>query len=367
MAGIAISYRREDTAWITGRIFDRLKSHYENPDNDQTEEKPVVFLDYDSTPVGVDFREYIKGAFDNCDVLLAVIGPHWMGDDATGKPRITHEDDWVRIEIETALKKNIPVVPVLIDRTPMPSKEALPEDIRNLVYRQAAVIDTQLDFNSHMERLIRQIDRLLGEPIIVRERRPQRKPVQLLSSPMRLPKGLNYGAAAILLCVVAAAVWYFIQAQRKSFPEPVYTVYSSPDLGVTVVYPNNIFTLDTTERQQRRLSMRDPEGRPLVRVLRTALPGHKDVKLGRQQEADELRRMEYPLTYIAPENEKNWSNWYILSGVKHGTEFYFRRWYSDDSVVSLEFLYPKDLAPLFDKLIPRMTHEFSFSSTSPKT
>ena len=158
MARIAISYRREDTGWITGRIFDRLKNHYENAANTASKEKSVVFLDYDSTPVGVDFRDYIKRAFDNCDVLVAVIGPDWMGDDGTGKTRLGRSDDWVRIEIETALKKNIPIIPALIDRTPMPSKETLPDDVRDLVYRQAAVIDTQVDFNSHMERLIRQID-----------------------------------------------------------------------------------------------------------------------------------------------------------------------------------------------------------------
>jgi hypothetical protein len=158
-----------------------------------------------------------------------------------------------------------------------------------------------------------------------------------------------------------------LQGQKKSFPDPAYTVYSSPDLGVTVVFPNNIVTLDTTERMQRRLLLRDGAGRPLIRVLRTALPEHKDVRLGRQQEVDDLKRMDYTLTYIAPENEKSWSNWYVLSGVKHGTEFYFRRWYSDDSVVSLEFIYPKELAPLFDKLIPTMTHEFAFTSPSPKT
>jgi hypothetical protein len=138
MAGIAISYRREDTGWITGRIFDRLKNHYENPENNRGEEKPVVFLDYDSTPVGVDFRKYIKGVFDDCDILLAIIGPHWMGDDVTGKSRIIRDDDWVHIEIDTALKKTIPVVPILIDRTPMPTKEALPEDIRDLVSHTSA-------------------------------------------------------------------------------------------------------------------------------------------------------------------------------------------------------------------------------------
>jgi hypothetical protein len=73
MARIGISYRREGSGWIPGRIFDRLKSHYEDTTNAAPNAEPVVFLDYDSTPVGVDFRNYIKRVFDTCDFLLAVI------------------------------------------------------------------------------------------------------------------------------------------------------------------------------------------------------------------------------------------------------------------------------------------------------
>lgn len=163
MAGIAISYRRDDTGWITGRIFDRLKNHYEKPAANENE-GTVVFLDYDSIPVGVDFREYIQEILDKRDVLIAVIGPHWVGKDGTQKPRIGRDDDWVRIEIETALKKNIPVIPLLIDRTPMPNKGDLPGELHGLIYRQAATIDTGIDFNSNMARLNHQIDRLLAMP-----------------------------------------------------------------------------------------------------------------------------------------------------------------------------------------------------------
>ena len=74
----------------------------------------------------------------------------------------------------------------------------------------------------------------------------------------------------------------------------------------------------------------------------------------------------FTLTYIAPEKGQNWSNWYVLSGINHGTELYFRRWYAEDSIVSREFMYPKELAPLFDKVIPTMTHELAFTSTAPK-
>lgn len=375
MARIAISYRREDSGWITGRIFDRLKNHYEDATNTASNEEPVVFLDYDSTPVGVDFRNYIKRVFDNCDVLLAVIGPDWMGDDGTGKTRLSHSDDWVRIEIETALKKNIPVIPVLIDRTPLPSKETLPEDVRDLVYRQAAVIDTEIDFNAHMERLIRQIDRLAGKPLVT----PKKSTPLGLKSPAPSPAPLRtplvYGLAALAICAIAIAAWLFFYPQRDlSDPASIaansgnwsYTVYRSPDLGVTFAFPRDVFSLDTTERKQQRLYLRDANGRPLVRVLRTPLPENKDVKIGRDKEVDDLERMDYTLTYIAPELDKNWSNWYVLSGVKMGTEFYFRRWYSDDSAVSIEFVYPKDLAPIFEKLVPIMTQDFTYTSTIPK-
>ena len=183
-----------------------------------------------------------------------------------------------------------------------------------------------------------------------------------------------YGLAVLAVCVAAIAAWLLVQSQRTSFPaytgysgsDLSYTVYNSQDLGVTLSFPRSVFSLDTTERKQGRLFLRDGEGQPLVQVLRTALPEHKDVKVGREQEIEDLKRMDYTLTYVAPEKEQNWSNWYVLSGVKRGTEFYFRRWYSDDSVVSLEFIYPKELAALFEKLIPTMTHEFAFTAASPK-
>jgi ABC-type amino acid transport substrate-binding protein len=176
VVAIAISYRRDDTGWITGRIFDRLKQHYEKNEGDVLDSTSGVFMDYDSIPAGVDFRKRIKAVLDKSDILLAIIGPRWLAQDGSGNPRITREGDWVRIEIDTALKKNIPVIPVLIDRTPMPDKAALPNDIHDLVYRQAAIVDTQLDFNTHMDRLIRQIDRLLGRSTTEpkeREGRPQ--------------------------------------------------------------------------------------------------------------------------------------------------------------------------------------------------
>jgi hypothetical protein len=166
-------------------------------------------MDYDSTPVGVDFRKHIKRVLDECSILLAVIGPRWIGDDGKGQPRIMEESDWVRVEIEVALANHIPVVPVLIDRTPMPTVDMLPEGIRDLVYRQAAVIDTQLDFNSHIDRLIREIDRLLG---IAAPRQRSRRSREAL--------GWLGGTLFALVVGGLTAIVYFFPLHKSSIPKP---------------------------------------------------------------------------------------------------------------------------------------------------
>ena len=98
---IVLSYRREDTKWIAPRIFERLVDHYG---------KGSVFIDIDSMPFGVDFREHIEETVRNCSALLAIIGPNWVGKDAAGASCISNQNDWVRLEIESALANNIPGV-----------------------------------------------------------------------------------------------------------------------------------------------------------------------------------------------------------------------------------------------------------------
>ena len=162
MTGIAICYRREDTGWIAGRIFDRLKAHYQKAEIASSSAVPKIFMDYDSIPLGVDFRDYLKGVLDRSEVVLALIGPRWAdAEDGVRNRRLNMENDWVRVEVETALKRKIPLIPVLIDRTPLPNPASLPESIRDLTFRHCATVDTQVDFEVHMERLIREIDRLL--------------------------------------------------------------------------------------------------------------------------------------------------------------------------------------------------------------
>ena len=137
MAKIFLSYRRQDSAGVAGRIYDRLRAHFGND---------AIFMDIDSIPFGVDFREHITAAVDQCGILLAVIGRNWAGEAGTPR-RIDDPRDFVRIEIESALERNIPVVPILVDHARMPDEADLPPSLARLAYRNALDLDQGRDFH----------------------------------------------------------------------------------------------------------------------------------------------------------------------------------------------------------------------------
>jgi hypothetical protein len=148
MAKIFLSYRREDTAGIAGRIYDRLRDHFGND---------AIFMDIDSIPLGVDFQKHIDSAVGQCDLVLAVIGTNWAGE-AGAQRRIDNPEDFVRVEIEAALNRDIPVIPILIDRTQMPTKADLPPSIARLTYRNATDVDQGRHFHAHVDLLIKGIE-----------------------------------------------------------------------------------------------------------------------------------------------------------------------------------------------------------------
>lgn len=131
---VFISYRVSDTAGETGRLVDALKNQFEE---DQ------IFMDIDKIEPGVDFTEVISRSLDSCEVMLAIIGPNWEGRDAHGQSRIKKNDDWVRLELSTALKRNIRVVPVLVDGANLPDVDELPEDLQGLTRRQSYEISNK--------------------------------------------------------------------------------------------------------------------------------------------------------------------------------------------------------------------------------
>ena len=150
MPRIVISYRRQDSDGIAGRIRDRLAARYS---------ADAVFMDIDSIPFGVDFRKYVAETLANTDVVLTIIGPKWAGGVKKQKTRIHDPADPVRIELETALQLQIPIIPVLVNGAVMPESEKLPETLKELSFRNAASVDAGRDFHPHVDRLIRSVDR----------------------------------------------------------------------------------------------------------------------------------------------------------------------------------------------------------------
>src|SRR5690349_10570277 len=110
--GIFVSYRRQDSSHLAGRLYDRLADRF---GEDQ------VFMDVDTIEPGVDFAEEITRAVSACKVLLAVIGPNWLAaTDERGCRRLDDPDDFVRLEIEAALARGVRVIPILADDAVMP-------------------------------------------------------------------------------------------------------------------------------------------------------------------------------------------------------------------------------------------------------
>jgi hypothetical protein len=143
---VFISYRREDSQYQAGRIYEAFVRALP-PD--------TVFMDVDSMAPGDDFVEALEGWVQQCDVLLALIGPRWIDsiDPRTNLRRLDNPEDFVRIEIRGALERKIPIVPVLLDAAKMPTAAELPDDIKLLPRRNAGFVDFRT-FDTDVQRLI---------------------------------------------------------------------------------------------------------------------------------------------------------------------------------------------------------------------
>jgi uncharacterized protein YecT (DUF1311 family) len=153
VAKIAISYRRSDSQDITGRIFDRLAQQYG---------RDTVFRDIDSIQPGIDFRTQIADALTATDVLLVIVGPRWLGRGKGVESRMDNESDPVRVEVEMALKRDIPIIPVLVSGMKMPEVGQLPDTLKDFAYRHAVQVDGGRDFDHHIDGLIRTLDQFFA-------------------------------------------------------------------------------------------------------------------------------------------------------------------------------------------------------------
>ncbi|MDW5592927.1 toll/interleukin-1 receptor domain-containing protein [Conexibacter stalactiti] len=184
-----ISYRREETAGHAGRLYDAVATRF-GADN--------VFMDVELAP-GIDFVERITRAVGDCHTLLVVIGPRWASvraPDGGGLARLAEADDYVRLEVETALRRaDVRVIPVLVAGAQMPQPEQLPESLRALARRNAIELsDGRWRFD--VGRLVDALDDEAGDA------RPAPAP-----APLRVPSGalLLIEGALVTACAALLA------------------------------------------------------------------------------------------------------------------------------------------------------------------
>ena len=187
---IFISYRVQDTAGETGRLVDALKQRFADEQ---------IFMDIHNLEPGADFTEAIEGSLDTCDVFLAVIGPYWLGHRDGKDVRINDMNDWVRMEVSTALRRNIRVVPVLVDGATLPKPEQLPPELQPLLRRQALEISNSR-WRYDTDRLIDFLIQTAGIPPL---KGKTAEPVAEHKKPRTLLyTGIGFGLAVALFLVV---------------------------------------------------------------------------------------------------------------------------------------------------------------------
>jgi uracil-DNA glycosylase family 4 len=175
MSHIFINYRRQDTEGYVGRLYDHLIKHFD---------PRHVFIDIDNIKPGADFVQVLEDAVNACDVLIAMIGPQWLSSvDESGNRRLDQWNDFVRIEIATALKQNKMVIPVLVGRARMPSPAELPEDLIALARRNALELSHQR-FSYDADKLIN----LLKEIVPVSAQIQPQKAKVVEPDPVVIPK-----------------------------------------------------------------------------------------------------------------------------------------------------------------------------------
>jgi hypothetical protein len=209
---IFISYRRDDSAHAAGRLFDRLSQRFG---------KDQIFMDIDTIELGVDFVKRIENAVAICDVVIVLIGKDWLSaKDSEGKRRLDDPDDFVRLEISTALERDIVVIPVLIDGAAMPSEEELPDELALLAHRNGMPLD-YMRFDADVEKLINALeDRIKG---IKKVRKTERRAFYLLGVPMW---GWLIG---VIVALSITGIVAFNAQKRQNSPESEHYIYDDFD------------------------------------------------------------------------------------------------------------------------------------------
>ena len=224
MGAVFISYRRGDSEGqaraLSGDLVERVG-------------KDAVFMDVDSIALGRDFRQILHERLGSCDIMLALIGPNWLdAKDAAGNRRLESPTDFVRQEIASALKRNIPVTPVLVQGAQMPPQERLPEDLKDLAFRNGFELSHmrwESDVREMVKRLGQGTDEIRGDWSAGPASKPSvtpRKGGSRASHPVstgtddgsKFPVAILAAVATVLVLAVGAA-WYSMSG-GSSRPAP---------------------------------------------------------------------------------------------------------------------------------------------------
>ena len=209
---ILVSYRRSDSSATAGRIYDHLVHRFG---------QNSVFMDVDAIPFGTDFRSHIKDALLDGDILLAIIGPNWLGVSPDGSRRVDDEADPVRVEVQTALANGVKVVPILVDGAPMPGAGQLPEPLKDLAFLNAAPVDMGRDFRLHVDRLVRALETILAAK--PRPSPPATSPdlTPAAATGPRPSRGLQAGLAGLALAaLLGGGGWLALNGAVQPAPAP---------------------------------------------------------------------------------------------------------------------------------------------------
>ena len=217
---IFISYRRDDTEGEAGRLFDDLVGSFR---------EDAVFMDVAGINPGMDFRKAIDDNVASCGVLLAMIGPTWCSSkNEAGARRLDDPNDFVRLEIASALARNIAVIPVLVHDAKMPRPEELPDNLKDLDFRNSVEI-THARWNSDVQLLTQALTRYVA-PTASSDTAPVHATVAVQlpppTAPATKPRSSRPSSVPLVLGIVAAAVValgivaYFMFRGPSPAPQP---------------------------------------------------------------------------------------------------------------------------------------------------
>jgi len=274
MGSIFLSYRREDSEGQAGRLYDDLVAVFGSDS---------VFMDVTAIQPGRDFRKSIDQSLNSCGVFLSLMGRSWLtAKDTSGQRRLDDPADFVRIETGAALKRDIPVIPVLVQGASAPKPDQLPDDLKELAFRNAVEL-THARWDSDLQVLIK----ALRPEISQSGPKPEAEPVPR-GSKRRVTKALAVGAVLLVILIVLAV-----------FVRPVKKVANRP--------PNppveDATTLTAVDSSQPEPVKRSPEKVVSVPAKTNAAPNRvEDFSLVARREplADNPNRYTFTLSLDAP-------------------------------------------------------------------